>query len=110
MQKSETLISYEGVKQSFEGKITIFGGRLFGGMRVSLKALQIYVNGVRSKIEALPRVQLVCCRDCKWYAETEDEEGNIYPTCEHPEEGGGWTRGKDWFCADGEPKEDNDGD
>ena len=49
---------------------------------------------------------LVRCKNCKWYAETEDEEGNVYPTCEHPEEGGGWTRGKDWFCADGEPKEE----
>lgn len=53
--------------------------------------------------------QIVRCKDCKWYAETEDEEGNIYPTCEHPEEGGGWTRGKDWHCADGEPREGNDG-
>lgn len=54
-------------------------------------------------------VEVVRCKDCKWYSGIEDEEGNVYPTCEHPEEGGGWTSGKDWFCADGEPKEDNDG-
>lgn len=67
MQKSETFISYEGVKQSFEGNITISGGRLLGGVRVSLKALRIYLDGVRSKIEALPHVQIVRCKDCKWF-------------------------------------------
>ena len=51
-------------------------------------------------------VQLVRCKDCKWYVETEDEEMNTYPTCEHPEEGGGWTSGKNWFCADGERKDE----
>lgn len=105
MAKSEILISYEGVKQSFEGDIRISGGRFLGGVRVSLEALRIYLNGVRSKIEALPRVEIVRCKNCEWYGEIADEEGNIYPTCEHPEEGGGWTSGKDWFCADGEPKE-----
>ena len=61
-------------------------------------------------IRGLYRAEAVVrCENCKWYAETEDEEMNVYPTCEHPEEGGGWTRGKDWFCADGEPKEENNG-
>lgn len=64
MEKSDVLISYEGVKQSFEGDIAISGGRILGGVRVSLKALRIYLNGVRSKIEALPRVEIVHCEEC----------------------------------------------
>lgn len=57
-------------------------------------------------LKAINAEPIIRCRDCKWYAETEDEEMNIYPTCEHPEEGGGWTSGKDWFCADGERRRD----
>lgn len=67
MGKSETLISYEDVMRSFEDKITVSGGRLLGGSRVTLKAVCIYLNGVLSKIKALPRVELVRCKDCKFY-------------------------------------------
>lgn len=102
MQKSETLISYEGVKQSFEGNITIFGGRLLGGMRVSLKALQIYVNGVRSKIEALPRVEIVRCEHCK-NKEQIEHDGALEYWCDIVD---GFVTSDD-YCSWGEPKEGN---
>lgn len=103
MQKSETLISYEGVKQSFEGNITISGGRFLGGVRVSLKALRIYLNGVRSKIEALPRVEIVRCKNCKWWNADPRYDGCSCWSAdpyEYP-----LTDGDD-YCSYGEPKDE----
>ena len=42
-------------------------------------------------------VELVRCKDCKWYR----EKG----FCKHPNGGAGNVRPADWFCADGERKE-----
>lgn len=99
MQKSETLISYEGVKRSFEGDITISGGRLLGGVRVSLKALRIYLNGVHSKIEALPRVEIVRCKECKYrYGDKEE------PYCSRINPYSGVRVKDEDFCSWGEVK------
>ena len=50
--------------------------------------------------------EIVRCGECKWYFENEDYETlNAIPFCDHPE-GGGVTRGKQWHCADGEPKDE----
>jgi len=67
-----------------------------------------YADGIRTgyadvglcpTIEAVPVVR---CKDCKYH---EDEEnGMVY--C--PKMIGGWVE-DDWFCADGEPKEENNG-
>lgn len=104
MAKSETLISYEGVKQSFEGRITISGGRLLGRMRVSLNALRIYLNDVHSKIEALPRVEIVRCKDCKNVARVE-HDGTLEYWCDIVD---GFVTSDD-YCSWGKPKEEIDG-
>ena len=55
---------------------------------------------------AVDALEVVRCRDCKWYFENEDYETlNAIPFCDHPE-GGGVTRGKHWYCGDGERRED----
>lgn len=52
--------------------------------------------------------EIVRCGDCKWYFENENYETlDAIPFCDHPE-GGGVTRGKQWHCADGEPKDEVD--
>lgn len=80
MQKSETFISYEGVKQAFEGDIAFSGSRFLVGVNVSLKALRMYLNGVRSKIETLPRVNIVLCKDCQKFNRCNiAEEGDFGP-------------------------------
>lgn len=67
-----------------------------------------YLKGVRDcrkdlantpTIEAEP---IVRCEKCTWYLEYEDDEMlNLMPFCNHPT-GGGVTRGRQWYCADGE--------
>ena len=49
-------------------------------------------------IKALRQPQIVRCKDCKYYIT------DVPARCDREQ----WTTGGDWFCADGECKEDDD--
>lgn len=68
----------------------------------SWKALEIAYALIKKKVENAPTVDavpVVRCKDCKYH---ENEEiGMVY--C--PNQIGGWVK-ENWFCADGERKDD----
>lgn len=50
-------------------------------------------------------VDVVTCGECKWLRYCETEEMELTLDCDHPD-GGGVPRSEEWFCADGERKDD----
>ena len=59
--------------------------------------------------EAIPKpnknlVEVVRCKECKWLRYCETEDLDLYLDCDKPD-GGGIPRNEEWFCADGERKD-----
>lgn len=56
-------------------------------------------------LELLKQPKVVRCKDCKWYIEGYDIDGKWFTHCDGSVRTYGHTR-PDWFCADGERKDD----
>lgn len=60
-----------------------------------------------AKIADLPSIDLVRCRECKYWSEVDTSDGLRYGQCDYPHSAirGNCFIRESWFCADGERRE-----
>ena len=60
-----------------------------------------------AKIADLPSIDLVRCKECKYWCEVDTSDGLRYGQCDHPHSAirGNCFIRESWFCADGERSE-----
>lgn len=65
------------------------------------------IGAVETAVDLAPTadaVEVVRCKDCKWYKEGYDIDGEWFSRCNGSVRTYGQTK-PDWFCADGERRE-----
>lgn len=67
-------------------------------------------------VDQMPTVDLVTCKDCKWWDKKDESPYGYCHACKHGYMSKHWeisiyrTYKGDWYCADGERKEDDEAD
>ena len=95
-ESSEDVISRQAAIDALDGEIEITG-------RTNAEAVKGYVRLVKDRLERLPSAQpeIIRCKDCKHY--NGEDRDICCPLADYAQS----KCGADWFCADGERKEED---
>ena len=93
------LIDKEALENAIEGAVEIMRSH---GLDIMSASVPIAIIKAAPTVDAVPVVR---CRDCVWYT----DNGRDAPVCDNLHRMYIHRRG-DWFCANGERRDDDDAD
>ena len=105
-------ISRQAAIDALNGQISVTGD-------INAKAVQNYIRMVNLRLHDLPSAEpeIIYCKDCRWWdREAEDSPIGYCHACKHSHYSRHWeinirrTYEEDFFCADAEPKEEEEKD